>query len=208
MKILISLILLTCVSCTHKSENQCTYNYTVWNTVQKKSIKMEPIQTSMENLDPKFIDSFGCSICQEHQRDIVLKNGVAFKACYIFADKIQKVLNQALNRGYPIKTVTAYRPSKSRGFPDKQGNRTLFSNHSFGSAIDVNPEHNGLYNNCEQWNSTCKLRIGGKWEPGVNPYSITAKSLLVREMESIGLKWGGSIEGSMKDFMHFSKEGY
>ncbi|MBN2694927.1 M15 family metallopeptidase, partial [bacterium] len=74
-------------------------------------------------------------------------------------------------------------------------------------AIDINPENNGLYNNCIVFNKKCKLIQGGVYNPE-NIESITKDSIIYKAMIDIGFKWGGEIKGKQKDFMHFSPDGY
>lgn len=186
----------------------CNYKYSVWNSRLGRASDPIFVQTSYDSLADNLKDSLGCSICEEDQRKVTLTNGIEFTACYKISTQVEIVLNDVLDQGFPIETVTGYRPSMSRGPLDQDGNRTLFSNHSFGSAIDVNFDSNGLYRNCEKWSKKCTLAIGGAWEPGKNPKSIKPKSELVQLMFDEGLKWGGQIEGPIKDFMHFSTTGY
>ena len=94
------------------------------------------------------------------------------------------------------------------GDVDHEEKRTQFSNHSFGIAVDINPDSNGLYQNCIEFSQQCVLRRGGDWQPGQNSRSIAADSQLVKALKSAGFKWGGEILGRQKDFMHFSPDGY
>ncbi len=83
-----------------------------------------------------------------------------------------------------------------------------FSNHSYGIAIDINTDHNGLYGNCVEFGPQCQLIRGSLWRPGVDPYSLQLNGLVVKKLKEIGFKWGGEIKGKQKDFMHFSLSGY
>jgi len=109
--------------------------------------------------------------------------------------------------GEPIYEVKGYRVGLTRGKVDEQGNRTDFSNHSYGVAIDINENANGLYENCISFSESCILRKGGKWNPQ-KPTSLTKDSLTVRRFKEAGFLWGGEILGQQKDFMHFSLTGY
>ena len=95
----------------------------------------------------------------------------------------------------------------TKGNIDSLGNRTQFSNHSFGVAIDINEEQNGLYDHCVSFGPACRLRRGGIWKPD-QVGSLTPDSPIVEGLKGMGLKWGGQIEGDQKDFMHFSPSGY
>ena len=96
---------------------------------------------------------------------------------------------------------------RTRGKPDAKGLRTHFSNHSFGTAIDLNAGLNGMYSNCEEFGEACRLIRGGLWLPHI-PGTLTADSIAVRALQAIGWKLGGQIAGRQKDFMHFSPSGY
>ncbi len=109
--------------------------------------------------------------------------------------------------GEAITTVVGYRVGRTRGAVDTSGVRTQFSNHAYGIALDINPERNGLYDNCIEFNQSCRLIRGGEWQPG-RQGSITRDSPIVSALENIGMKWGGEIPGQQKDFMHFSPSGY
>jgi len=85
--------------------------------------------------------------------------------------------------------------------------RTQYSYHSFGVAIDINAEQNGLYGNCVTFSDACQLRRGGPWRPG-RPGTITLGDPIYDGLTDIGLRWGGEIAGRQKDFMHFSLTGY
>lgn len=95
----------------------------------------------------------------------------------------------------------------TKGDVDALGHRTRFSNHSFGIAIDINEQQNGLYDRCIRFGPACRLRRGGVWNPD-QAGSLTRDSPVVKALGQIGLKWGGAIEGRQKDFMHFSPSGY
>ena len=149
----------------------------------------------------------GCTPCREDQTELALSNGLRFSACVHVAAKVKAALDRAIAHGQEILTVVGYRPQMSRGPVDAQGNRTELSNHSFGVAVDVNEEQNGLYDACLTWSPACRLRKGGPYRPGSRG-SIAPDGPLVAEMQAIGFEWGGRIAGRQKDFMHFSPTGY
>ena len=95
----------------------------------------------------------------------------------------------------------------TRGKVDAESNRTQFSNHSFGIALDINDEQNGLYGQCFSFGPQCKLRKGGPWRPDQFA-SLVEDGDIVQSMKALGFKWGGEIQGRQKDFMHFSPTGY
>ena len=150
----------------------------------------------------------GCSACEEDQIQIQLINGLKFKVCFKMAQKIKIILDKVIKNGFEIEEVIGYRAQMSKGDVNGNGERTQFSNHSYGLAIDINPKFNGLYSNCFEWNSeVCRLIKGGRYNPQ-NSKAIKAKDFLVKELKKIGFKWGGEIKGRQKDFMHFSFSGY
>ena len=127
--------------------------------------------------------------------------------CRHVAGKLDHSLRKLKEQHQPISTVIGYRVGMTKGIPDDQGNRTEFSYHSFGIAVDINPEKNGLYDNCIRYGPNCRLIKGGAWDPDQTG-SLTKNHPVVLELQSIGFKWGGEIQGRQKDFMHFSPTGY
>jgi len=160
-------------------------------------------------LDADEIDqTTGCTVCSEDQVEINILNLQPFKVCKKLAPEIRNTLERLLLNGESIYEVVGYRVGKTRGDVDANGNRTRFSNHSFGIAIDINPKQNGLYTNCIAFDSQCRLIKGGPWRPDLSPLSLRPDGKTVSAMRSLGLKWGGEIKGRQKDFMHFSVSGY
>ncbi|MBU0505772.1 M15 family metallopeptidase [bacterium] len=188
------------------ANDTCSYTYTVWNTAQKRTVMKQKITKLRSELTEAEKGPFNCTICKEDQEIVTLDNDASMKLCRHVAEKIKGALNQVLKEGYDIQSLVGYRPSKSRGPVDAKGNRTQFSQHAFGVAVDVNQEFNGLYTNCQEWGPTCKLIKGGTYDPK-KPLAITAKSPIIPAMEKAGLKWGGFRKDSLKDFMHFSPDG-
>ena len=150
----------------------------------------------------------GCSVCNEDQRWISVGNLNPIKVCKIISNQLESILNQALSRGFTISNLVGYRVGRTRGDLDADGKRTKFSNHSFGIAIDINSNSNGLYGKCPEFSQNCILRRGGPWQPDINPESISGNSFLVNAMRISGFRWGGMINGNQKDYMHFSISGY
>jgi len=186
----------------------CTYDTYRWNTLTKNAEDYKRIQKPYSQLTEEEIDELtGCTVCREDQVDIFIENIPPFKICKHLATDIKTALEESIFLGQIITEVVGYRVGKTKGDVDQSGNRTQFSNHSFGSAIDINPQFNGLYNNCIDYNSGCFLIKGGAWDPS-RAESLKADAHIVRIMKSIGFKWGGEIEGKQKDFMHFSLSGY
>lgn len=190
------------------AEEICSYQSYSWSTIEKKSVNHESIKKSYSELSDKEFDAFtGCSVCEQDQRTIVVPPLKPFKVCHILAPRLKGVVENLIRQGEPLYSITGYRVGKTRGDIDSNGNRTGFSNHSFGIAIDVNPEQNGLYDKCLTFNQSCRLIRGGHWNPE-NEGSLNGDGVIVEAMRGLRLKWGGQILGRQKDFMHFSPTGY
>jgi len=191
------------------SAQQCSYSTWSWNVHEKKAVDYRTVKKDFRELAPFERDPVsGCSVCEQDQLEIRLPNLKPFKICKHVATNVENNLRNLIKLGEPIKTVIGYRVGLTRGPLDAKGNRTQFSNHSFGVALDINPEHNGLYTNCFQFGPHCKKIRGGHWRPGIEPMSLMRNSQIVQIFKRIGFKWGGEIEGRQKDFMHFSITGY
>lgn len=186
--------------------NDCHYKIFKYNTYENKIHGPIEVKTWKKDLSPDELGVQGCSICEEDQMDIRLVNGLNFKICRKFAH-IQEALNSALAQGQVINSIKGYIVKKTSGGIDEKGFRMKLSNHSFGTAVDINRMSNGLYKNCEIFGPHCQLAHGGEWNLN-NPASIKPNSYLIFRMKESGLKWGGEIQGTQKDFMHFSPSGY
>ena len=160
-----------------------------------------------------------CTVCRGDQTRIDPKRlGLAklggFSVCWAYAQQVEKALETIAKAGdFDLKAVVGYRPGRTRGAV-VDGKRTQWSNHSFGTAIDLNAFANGLHASCNVSQATpatvtrCKLRIGGAWDPEGRPrLTVTAASSPYRAFAPFW-KWGGEISGDIKDFMHFSISGY
>ena len=186
----------------------CTYSSYKWNTIDRKAVDYHRVEKLYSELSEAEIDPLtGCSVCEQDQVDIQIGNLAPIKVCYVIAEDVSRVLLKSLGAGQVIVELESYRVGLTRGKVDAEGNRTQFSNHSFGTAIDINASFNGLYDNCFSFSINCRLIKGGQWDPG-QAESLHAGSLLVELMLEIGLQRGGKIAGKQKDFMHFSLTGY
>jgi hypothetical protein len=106
-----------------------------------------------------------------------------------YADDVKKIFEEIYNGKdkFPIKSVSCY--------SYRDGN----SQHSNGTAIDINPTENYfiLRNG--------KIAAGSFWKPGDNPYSITPNGDVVRAFNKYGWKWSPDMNWpNGKDYMHFS----
>ena len=168
-----------------------------------KKVEHPYSELTAEEKDPKT----GCTVCLEDQKLLKIGGLEPFYVCDKIADKVRPALEKLLAAGEPVLEVKGYRPGKTKNPLDKKGNRTGFSNHAYGAAVDINRSKNGLYDKCLKFGPGCRLIQGGRWKPGVKG-TLTKDSAIVRGMTEAGFKWGGGIEGSQKDFMHFSPTGY
>ena len=186
----------------------CSYEMQVWNVAQKGSTGTKKVKHSYAELAPNEQDpATGCTVCSEDQELVSIPPLQPFSVCVKLAPRVRSILGEMVWRGAPINTVVGYHVIRSRGPLDGNGNRTEFSNHSFGTAIDINSELNGLYDNCISFGPSCRLIRGGAWKPGVSG-TLDKNSDIVVQFKQAGFKWGGEIAGKQKDFMHFSLTGY
>ena len=186
----------------------CTYSTYKWNVNMRKAVDFERVRHPYSELTEDEVDpATGCTVCEEDQVVIELPDLEPFRVCRKLAPDFRRALDEIRDVREPVYSVTGYRVGKTRGEPDGEGNRTGFSNHSFGIAIDINAGQNGLYNRCVEFGPGCRLIMGGEWIPG-KPGSHGAGGVVVKAMKAAGFKWGGEIAGRQKDFMHFSPTGY
>ena len=207
---LLAVCLLFHVLTPAQADPLCTYSTYKWNTIQGKAVEFKRIEKRYSQLTKFERDAMtGCTVCEQDQVAVKLDNIDEFKVCHVLAEPLREVLSVLISSGQGvIETVVAYRVGMTRGDVDAHGNRTGFSNHSFGIAIDINSEHNGLYDQCLVFNASCRLIKGGPWRPGQNRLSLSHDSEIVQKLKRLGWVWGGQIAGKQKDFMHFSTTGY
>ena len=187
---------------------QCTYTTYKWNVRDRKTVEPRRITKPLNELTAAETDSrTGCTVCEEDQVTLEFRGLPPFKVCKRLAPRVEKIIAELQSRHAPLRDVVGYRVGMTRGKTDAAGNRTGFSNHSFGVALDINTAQNGLYENCVRFGPACRLIKGGPWNPG-QEFSLTENSLIVNEFKQNGFKWGGEIAGLQKDFMHFSPTGY
>ena len=186
----------------------CTYETQSWSVTLKQSVDRKTVSHPYSTITSDEIDLItGCSVCSEDQELINIPPLGPFSLCSRIAPRVRAVLDRLIRDGAPVFVVIGYHVIKSRGPVDSAGNRTGFSNHSFGTAIDINPDQNGLYDHCPQFGQECILLRGGEWRPGVQG-TLARESDIVKAFKAVGLRWGGEIAGRQKDFMHFSPTGY
>jgi D-alanyl-D-alanine carboxypeptidase len=186
----------------------CSYESFNWNVRLHRAVNIQLISHPYAELQPEEVDAAtGCTVCMEDQQLLQVGDLPPFHVCRKLAAGIKLRLEQLLAEGQPVIEVVAYRPGRTRNPLDNAGNRTGFSNHAYGAAIDINRSYNGLYDRCTRFGPTCRLLQGGHWLPG-RPGTLMLDSPIVAGMKEEGFRWGGEIEGDQKDFMHFSLTGY
>lgn len=109
------------------------------------------------------------------------------------AEDVKAIFRDIQASGFKIKSVGGY---SWRGAA-ASSNR---SHHSYGVAIDINPNENYMIKNG-------RIISGSFWKPGQNEFSITPDGPVVRAFARRGWSWGGNWKSS-KDYMHFSLTGH
>lgn len=204
-----SLLVILLMASNAAMAQSCHYLDWRWNVAQQRAVQHNTVFKDTSELLSEELDmQSGCTVCAEDQQAIKLEGLPEFSVCKRYAPLVRDMLQQLISRGEKINSVIGYRVGRTRGDIDAQGNRSGFSNHSFGIAIDINTAHNGLYGNCVQFGPRCKLLRAGPWRPGDDPFSLQPDGLIVKAFQEAGFKWGGEIAGRQKDFMHFSPTGY
>lgn len=186
----------------------CTYDVQTWNVALQRSVNSQRVVHPYPALSTEEIDPVtGCTVCSEDQEIIDIPPLAPFAVCYKLAAQVHHVLTALVRQGQPLFRVDGYRVIRSRGPLDGTGNRTVFSHHAYGAALDINAEQNGLYDQCPRFGPGCRLLRGGAWRPGT-PGTLEKDGMIVKALLETGFHWGGEIEGNYKDFMHFSVTGY
>ena len=122
-----------------------------------------------------------------------LKNGqkvpgkMKVQVLNLLAEEVKEIFTEIYNgpEKFPIKSIGGYE-WRSNG---------ISSLHSLGRAIDINPDEN------PQISADGEVLVGKKWEPGINPYSITPDGDVVKAFSKKGWTWGAGF--SRADYMHF-----
>lgn len=200
---------------------ECVYSTSVWHVEKKTVVDRRTVRKPYSALDPDERDPNDprCTVCEADQVRINpallgLSGLPAFRVCHAYVEQVKEALRTlAKDPDVRIVSITGYRPGRTRG-PVVGGMRTWFSNHSYGTAIDINASFNGLYDRCDVLRVSastvrrCSLRLGGRWDPKVNPReTITEDGTIHREFTKFW-RWGGAIRGATKDMMHFSITGH
>lgn len=109
------------------------------------------------------------------------------------AEDVKEIFAEIQASGFKIKSVGAYSWRSMAAGSSR-------SHHSYGVAIDINPDENYMVKNGQ-------VVAGSLWDPANNEYSISANGPVVRAFAGKGWAWGGSWKSS-KDYMHFSLTGH
>jgi hypothetical protein len=108
------------------------------------------------------------------------------------AENMKKIFEEIYNgKGkFPIKNAQGY------------SYRSGTSQHSNGTAVDINPTENYFIS------LDGVIKSGSIWKPGNNPYSILPEGDVVHAFNRYGWHWSPDMNWSNgKDYMHFSLNG-
>ena len=131
------------------------------------------------------------------------------------ADDVVGVFRTLFAAGWPIEEMRITSPAELTAPPTGDGNNssafacrpvrgaTVWSQHAYGLAVDVNPFQNPYVKGSTVLPELAKSYTDrGRGRPGMN----IPNSAPVRAFHSIGWGWGGEYT-SKKDWMHFSATG-
>lgn len=181
----------------------CHYSTWRWDTHNNQSVRYEKIIKLYKELTSEEKGSYpNCTVCEEDQELVLIQGLPSILVCKQQANFVRQALQAIQASGFPVRTLQGYRVGRSTGSVDAQGLRTQFGEHSFGIAIDINAQANGLYKNCVVWGTHCQLVHGGVWNPSSSE-SITKNSRAYHLLRKGGWVWGGEQTSTQKDFMHF-----
>lgn len=200
----------------------CTYDMYNWSVDEGRSVNHRHVETTVGELADDEIDPNDprCTVCSEDQvrinpADHGWPSVDSFEVCVHYEAAVIEALEAIAETGdFEIREVTGYRSGRTRGRVEN-GMRMEMSNHAYGTAIDINARYNGLYGSCygevtPDSIDDCSLRVGGEWDPDSRPDLTITRDSSVYELFTglVGWRWGGEIDGSTKDMMHFSLDGY
>ena len=208
-------------SAQRPTPTECVYSTNVWHVGKGTVVDRRVVRKSYDALDADERDPNDprCTVCEADQVRIDparlgLGGLPAFRVCHAYAEPVRAALRAlAADPDTRIVSLTGYRPGRTRG-PIVGGMRTWFSNHSYGTAIDINASFNGLYDRCNVSQVTpsavrkCVLKLGGHWNPGGNPMETIVEGGAIHREFTRFWNWGGAIRGGLKDMMHFSITGH
>ena len=105
--------------------------------------------------------------------------------------EIMKIFTEIYNHSekFPIKSVYGYVWREIVGGESR-------SHHSYGTAIDINPNENYMIKNGT-------IIAGSLYQPGVNQYSMSSNGSVITTFKKHNWLWGGDWYSS-KDYMHLT----
>lgn len=195
----------------------CTYETYAWSVTKKKgvghtTVRKQRAELTAEEKDP---DDPRCTVCSEDQTTVRVEGLPPVTVCKHYAAQVEQALTAIRDsKTFDVKKLVGYRVGRTRGRV-VDGLRTQFSNHSYGTAIDINDRQNALYNQCRTKGvpqtaadiAHCKRGIGGHWRPKKAPRVTIREGDVVHRAFTAFWKWGGARTDKIKDFMHFSLTG-
>lgn len=198
-------------------DDACTYKTYAWHKIKRRGVDHRLVKTTRGKLSKAEIDpaDADCTVCREDQKLIAIEGLPTVTVCKKYAPQIEAALRAIKASGqFEITALKGYRVGKTRG-PIVNDRRTVFSNHSYGSAIDINARQNGLHRKCKLAGvpktaadiKGCRLGVGGAWKPSARPKKTIVAGGIVHQEFTKFWRWGGALPGQIKDFMHFSVTG-
>lgn len=194
----------------------CTYKTYEWDVKLRRGTDHRVVSKTRAELgaDEKDARDPRCTVCREDQALVEVPGVKPFRVCRHFAPQVRDALRTATAAGFVVDTVVGYRVGRTRG-PVSKNKRTVFSNHSYGTAVDINSKTNGMYRRCKLKTPAarakdvagCTLGMGGAWDPKRRPKRTIVRGGPLHAAFAPFWKWGGDLSGQLKDFMHFSLTG-
>lgn len=200
----------------------CEYRTYEWNSKKGRAVNRRKVSKPYSEVtdDERSPEEPRCSVCLADQTlidpaELGIEGVDPFRVCHVYADDVKSALETIANDdSFEIEEIDGYRAGKTRGPLTDEGLRTKWSNHSFGTAIDINKGDNGIYSRCNIDEVTvealedCRLGLGGEWNPKKNPRTTITKDSVAYKAFTKFWKWGGEISGRTRDMMHFSPTGH
>jgi hypothetical protein len=131
------------------------------------------------------------------------------------ADDVVEVFRRLFADGFPVEEMRLPTTADLRAAPTGDGNntaayvcraargQTTWSQHAYGTAVDINPFHNPLV---KRDLVIPELASAYADRDAVRPGMHVRGGPAVRAFQDIGWTWGGTWRSS-KDYMHFSRSG-
>ncbi len=200
----------------------CTYTIYNWSTETNRAVNRRQVSHPYSEVegDERDPNDPRCTVCEEDQVTVDTAGlGIdvsPIQVCWAHREAVERALTDIVNSGqFEFTELVGYRPGRTRGRV-VDGVRTEMSNHAYGTAIDINANHNALYRNCNvrvtdaASIADCTRGVGGAWDPDARPRTSVVRDGVVFAAftDLAGWLWGGDISGSTRDLMHFSLTGY